>query len=203
MPTVKGMTLMRAVLSSIAAAVTLIGAADARMVGLSDFFAAGSGAISIDGARIELTAPSPASFEPLSRAGMRDAALLRCAGPRGQFCYGGPRPERIDDPSLTIIVEEGFSLSKLSFGDLISETSFSTRNPSVIVNGISYTLEELSSLTLTDARLVINLNSLAAAGLSLRSFEITDLSTPLPAAGLLMLAAIGGFAAARSMRKKA
>ena len=49
MPTVKGMTLMRAVLSSIAAAVTLIGAADARMVGLSDFFAAGSGAISIDG----------------------------------------------------------------------------------------------------------------------------------------------------------
>ncbi len=203
MPTVKGSIFMRAVLLSIAAAVTLAGPADARMVGLADFFAAGNSAMSVDGARIELTSPSPAAFEPLTRGEQRDAALLRCTGPRDQFCFGAPRPERLDDPSLTIIVEEGFSLSKLSFGDLISEGSFTSRNPSVIVNGISYTLDELSNLTLTDGRLVIDLSSLAAAGLSLRSFEITDLSTPLPAAGLLMLAGLGGFAAARSVRKKA
>jgi hypothetical protein len=201
MPTVKGMIFMRAVLLSIAGAVAFASAAEARVVGLSDFFAAGSGAMSVDGARIELTTPSP--VETLSRGEQRDAALLRCTGPRGQFCFGAPPTERLVDPSLTIIVEEGFSLSKLSFGDLISESSFTPRNPSVIVNGISYTLDELSGLTLTGGRLVINLNSLAAAGLSLSSFEITDLTTPLPAAGILMLAGLSGFAAARSLRKKA
>ncbi len=203
MPIVKGSILMRAVLLSLAAAVTLAGPADARTVGLAEFFASGGGAMSVDGARIELTSPSTAAFEPLTRGEQRDAALLRCTGPRGQFCVGAQRPERLEDPSLTIIVEEGFSLSKLSFGDLISETSFTARNPSVIFNGISYSLDELSGLTLEGGRVVINLNSLAAAGLSLRSFEITDLSTPLPAAGILMLAGLGGFAAARSMRKKA
>lgn len=192
---------MRAVLLILAAAVTLAGPADARMVGLSDFFAAGGGAMRVEGARIELTSPAP--VETLSRADLRDAALLRCAGPRNQFCFDASRRERREDASLTIIVEEGFSLSKLSFGDLISESAFTSRNPSVIVNGDAYTLDELSNLTLTDGRMVINLNSLAAAGLSLRSFEITDLSTPLPAAGFLMLAGLGGVAAARSLRKKA
>lgn len=200
MPTVKGNSHMRAVFLSIIAAVTLAGPADARTVGLTDFFAAGNGSMSVEGARIELTTPAP--VETLSRAEMRDAALLRCTGPRDQFCFGASRPSRLEEASLTIFIEEGFSLSKLSFGDLISESAFARRNPAVIVNGISFTLEELSSLTLTSGRVVINLNSLAAAGLSLRSFEITDLSTPLPAAGILMLAGLGGLAAARSVRKK-
>lgn len=171
------------------------------MVELADFFTAGNGAMSVRGASIDLTTPSP--VEALTRAERRDAALLRCAGPRDAFCFSEALPERLEDPSLTIIVEEGFSLSKLSFGGLASEGSFASGSASVIVNGISFTLDELSNLTLTGGRLVINLNSLTAAGLSLRSFEITDLSTPLPAAGLLMIAGLGGFAAARSVRKKA
>lgn len=192
---------MRAILLSIAAASALTAPAEARSVSLTDFFAGETGALSIRGARISMTATEP--LEMLSRAELRDAALMRCTGPRDNFCGVAPPSGRLQGAMLTIFLEEGFSLSKLSFSGLPAESAFSRNNPSVIVNGVSYTLDELSGLTLNGGRVAINLDSLAAAGLSLRSFELTDLSTPLPAAGLLMLAGLGGFAAARSLRKKA
>lgn len=192
---------MRAILLSIAAAAALTAPAEARSVSLTDFFAGETGALSIRGARISMTAPEP--LESLSRAELRDAALMRCTGPRDNFCGVAPPSERLQGAMLTIFLEEGFSLSKLSFSGFPAESAFSRNNPSVIVNGVSYTLDELAALTLSGGRIEISLDSLAAAGLSLRSFELTDLSTPLPAAGLLMLAGLGGFAAARSLRKKA
>lgn len=192
---------MRAILLSIAAVAALAAPAQARSVSLSDFFAAEAGALNVLGAQLMMTKPE--SFEALSRAELRDAAPLRCAGPRENFCFAGPPSRPLGGATLTIFVEEGFSLSKLSFGGTSAGKAFGGDNPSVIVNGVSYTLDELAGLTLSGGRVAINLDSLAAFGLSLRSFELTDLSTPLPAAGLLMLAGLGGFAAARSLRKRA
>lgn len=192
---------MRAIVLSIAAIAALAAQADARTIALSDFFAAGQNVMSVRGARIELTEPT--AVELLARAELRDAALLRCTGPRDNFCFSARPPERLEGSMLTIFVEEGFSLSKLTFGGLTPESAFAPSSPAIIVNGVSYTLDELSGLTLNGGQAVISLDQLAAAGLSLRSFEIADLATPLPAAGLLMVAGLGGLALARSMRKKA
>ncbi len=181
---------MRAfVLSLAAAAATLAGAAEARTIRLADLALAGS-VIYLGGARVEITAPT--FQETLTRAELRDSRLLACDGLRERMC--SPRAAATPaatDTLLTILLDEGVALSRLSFDD-----HFAGEGPdegrAVSINGVAYTLGELSTLTLTGQAIVINLDAAAAQQLSLRSFDLSALDAPLPAAGLLMLAGLGG-----------
>jgi len=186
---------MRAILSGFAAAaVTLAGAAHARTVNFAELSAASS-VIELGGARLEIVQPAP--LEMLSRAELRDAGLLRCSGLRDALCgEGPPRARSATQTLLQIYLDEGVSLSNLSFAD-----NFAGEAPdegrAIIVNGIAYRLGDLSKLTLTGQPVVINLDAAAAQQLSLRSFDLSSLDAPLPAAGFLMLAGLGGIALAK------
>jgi hypothetical protein len=199
-PTVKGTTVMRALLLSIAAATAALASfAEARTINLGDIIAQGGGAVR--GAQITVIEPEP--VDTLSRGEVRDRALSRCMESRGAPCLLARESRAVaGETMLAITLDEGFSLSGLSFSDSFAPGAISRRNPSVIVNGISYTLSELSGLSLSSRRVIIDLDSFAAAGVTLRSFELSALATPLPAAGFLMFAGLGGIAVARSLRKK-
>lgn len=189
---------MRAVFFVVAAAISLSAAADARTVTVSDLRSSERVMMSVRGARIERAAAAPVSST--SRADRRDAALSRCEDVRGNACLPAPPNERLQAETLTIILENGFSVSDLSFSRAPGQTDGARRNQTVMVNGRAYTLRELSALTLT-GRIVIDLDHAAAAGLTLTSFELSDLAIPLPAAGLLMLAGLAGIALAIRRQK--
>lgn len=190
---------MRAlVLSFAAAAAAMTASAEARTVRFADLAASG-GLIDLDGARAQITLP--AIEAPLSRAEMRDALLFVCDGPRGGMCRErGATMRTQTNTLLTIFLDEGVSLSRLSFDDRFAGEA-PDENRTVSVNGIAYTLSELSKLVLTGQTIVINLDAAAAQQLSLRSFDLSALDAPLPAAGFLMLAGLGGLVFARSARK--
>lgn len=192
---------MRAMMLSLGAALSaLAGAAEARTIDLGDIIAHGGGAVR--GARISVLEPEPA--ETLLRADARDRALGRCLEPRGAPCLlVDPSPSRTfaAETMLAITLEDGFSLRSLSFNEGFGGKRAAGRT--VIINGVAYRMSELSALTLTSRTIFINLDALAAQNLSLRSFDLEALATPLPAAGLLMLAGLGGLSLARSVRKKA
>ncbi|MDZ7628469.1 MAG: VPLPA-CTERM sorting domain-containing protein [Parvularculaceae bacterium] len=187
---------MRTFTSVFAAIAALAGSAEARTINFSDFLALGGGAVR--GATIEVIEPEP--LEEVSRADLRDAGLLKCAGLR-DGCAFSALPMRFEgDTTLAITLEEGFSLANLSFNDhFAGESRDASRT--VVINGTAYQLGELSKLTLTGQTVLINLDALAAQQLSLRSFEVNEFTTPLPAAGLLMLAGLGGIALAKRRAK--
>ncbi len=190
---------MRAlVLSFAAAAAALGGAAEARTIRFADLAASG-GMIDLGGARAEITLA--AVEETLSRADLRDALLLICDGPRDATCRSRAPSERTaTDTLLTIFLDEGVSLSKLSFDDHF-EGEAPDANRTVFINGVAFRLGDLSKLTLTGQTIVINLDAALAQQLSLRSFDLSALDAPLPAAGFLMIAGLGGLVFARSARK--
>lgn len=195
---------MRIIALTLAAFGLLAGSAEARPVSFDDILAEGGEAVR--GARINILAPEPAVT--LSRGEFRDLALTRCTDFRGNPCYGararygasGGRAAA-GETMLAISLEEGFSLSNLSFNQGFIGKRAAAQ--SVIINGIAYRMSDLASLALTDRTIFISLDALAAQGLSLRSFDIEALSAPLPAAGFLMAAALGGIALARRRSKKA
>jgi hypothetical protein len=175
-----------------------MGAAEARTVRFADL-AASAGPIDLGGARAQITTlPAEAA---LSRAELRDALLLVCDEPRGGNCRErGARARAQSGAFLTIFLDEGVSFSNLSFDDHFAGEA-PDEGRTVSINGIAYTLGELSRLTLTGQTVVINLDAAAAQQLSLRSFDLSALDAPLPAAGLLMIAGLGGIAFARRARK--
>lgn len=190
---------MRVILLSIAAsAAALMSAAEARTVRFADL-AAGAGLIDLGGARARVT-PLPAEAA-LSRAELRDAGLVVCDGPRGGGCRERAARSRTQSGAfLTIFLDEGVSLSNLSFDDhFAGEAPDGSRT--VSINGVAYALGELSKLTLTGETVIINLDAAAAQQLSLRSFELSALDAPLPAAGVPMIAGLGGIALAKRRRK--
>ena len=191
---------MRALVLSVAlAAAALAGAAEARTVRLADL-AAAAGMVDLGGARAEITTPN--YVEPLSRADLRDALLLNCDGLREKTCRArAPQTRTATETLLTIFLDEGVSLSRLSFDDHFTGEA-PDDNRTVSINGVAYSLSELSELTLTGQTIVINLDAAAAQQLSLRSFDLSSLDAPLPAAGVLMLAGLGGIALATRRRKR-
>jgi hypothetical protein len=190
---------MRAfVLRIAAAAAALMGAAEARTVQLGEILAAG-GAIDLDGARAEII-PAVAEIS-MSRSEMRDAGFLLCEGPRGSHCRSRAITSSPGtDAMLAIYLDEGMSLSKLSFVNHFGGEA-TVGGLTVSINGIAYAIRDLSELVLTGQRVIINLDDAAAQRLSLRSFEISAFDTPLPAAGFLMILGIGGIALANRARK--
>lgn len=189
---------MRTIALTLVAAAALTGVAEARTVDLGALIAQGGGAVR--GARITVINPEP--VETLSRGEARDRALSRCMEARGIPCLLAREPQAIaGETMLAITLEEGFSLSNLSFNEGFGGKRDAVQ--SVIINGVAYRMSEISELALTNRTIFINLDALAAQNLSLRSFDLEALSAPLPAAGLLMLAGLGGLTLARSMRKKA
>lgn len=174
-----------------AAAAALAGAAEARTINFAEIASASGGFVDLGGARARIIAPEPA--EILTRAEQRDGLLLVCDGLRDGCRSRTARARIATDTFLTIFLDEGVSLSRLSFNDhFAGEVSDGTR--SVVINGVAYTLSELSNLTLTGQTIVINLDAAAAQRLTLRSFDLSALDAPLPAAGVLMLAGLGGIA---------
>lgn len=184
-----------------AAAAALAGAAEARTINFAEIASASGGFVDLGGARARIIAPEPA--EILTRAEQRDGLLFVCDGLRDGCRSRTARARIATDTFLTIFLDEGVSLSRLSFNDhFAGEVSDGTR--SVVINGVAYTLSELSNLTLTGQTIVINLDAAAAQRLTLRSFDLSALDAPLPAAGVLMLAGLGGIAfAARRARGNA
>jgi hypothetical protein len=188
---------MRSIALTLAAMAALAGSAEARTINLGDILAQGGGAVR--GARITVIEPEP--VETLSRGEIRDRALSRCMEARGNPCRITGEPQAgAGETMLAITLEEGFSLSNLSFNEGFGGKRDAVQ--SVIVNGVAYRMSELSELSLSSRTIFINLDALAAQNLSLRSFDLEALSAPLPAAGLLMLAGLGGLTLARSVRKK-
>lgn len=180
---------MRAVLAGLVIAASLIAAAaEARTVTVSELLSSGRVMTTIRGARIERVAAAP--FPSFSSADRRDAALSRCEDVRGGPCRPAPLLERSAGEALTIILDDGFRVSELSFA-VAGRNAVLRRNGTVMVNGRPYTLRELSALTLTGI-IVIDLGSAAAAGLTLTSFELSALATPLPGAAVLMIAGLVG-----------
>ncbi len=177
-----------------AVALSLFASAAARTVTIGDILS-GNGSFEIAGARLVVTASTPA--ETLSRAEVRDAALTICSEERGAFCSRRASARlAADDTMLTILLDEGATISNFSFDDAFAgETSEAGRT--VILNGIAYQLSELAKLTFAGPAISINLDAAAAQQLSLRSFDLATLDAPLPAAGLLMLGGLGGIAFAK------
>ncbi len=191
---------MRAFLLSLAAAAaSLAGAAQARTIDFADLASSNIGLIDLGGARARIVAPEP--VEMLTRAEQRDALQFICDGLRGG-CRS--RTEAVQTPTdtfLTIFLDEGVSLSRLSFDDHFAGEA-PAEGRTVSINGIAYSLGELSELTLTGQTIVINLDAAAAQQLTLRSFDLSALDAPIPAAGLLMLAGLGGIGFAMRRRKR-
>lgn len=190
---------MRSFLLSFAAALAALGGtAAARTVSMANLISAG--AVDLGGARAEIL--SPTAPEMLSRADIRDLTPLRCSGPREATCATiAPQSREATQTLLRIFLDEGVSLSNLSFDDnFTGEAPDAAR--AIIVNGVAYRLSELSKLTLTGQTVVINLDAAAAQQLTLRSFDLSSLDAPLPAAGFLMLAGLCGIALAMRRPKK-
>lgn len=188
---------MRTLTLTFAVAAALAGSAQARTIDIGDVLALGGGAVR--GATIEVIAPDP--IEELSRSDLRDAGLLACSGLRGACAPSTSLARREGETMLAITLEEGFSLGNLSFDDhFAGEAPAASRT--VVINGAAYQLGELSKLTLTGNTVFINLDALRAQQLSLRSVDIEALSTPLPAAGFIMLAGLGGIALAKRRSNK-
>jgi hypothetical protein len=179
---------MRSIALTLAAMAALAGSAEARTISLGDILAQGGGAVR--GAAINIIAPEP--LEEFSRAELRDRAFSRCMESRGSPC--------LFETMLAITLEEGFSLSNLSFNEGFGGKRDAVQ--SVIINGVAYRMSDLSELALTSRTIFINLDALAAQNLTLRSFDLEALATPLPAAGVLMLAGLGGIALAKRRSKK-
>lgn len=191
---------MRAVLAGLVVAASLVAAAaEARTITVSELLSSDRGTMNVRGARIERVVAAP--LQSSSRADQRDAALSRCEDVRGSPCRSAPPLERNEGEVLTIVLEDGFSVSDLSFAAAAGRHAGLRRNGTVMVNGRAYTLRELSALTLTGA-IVIDLESAAASGLTLTSFELSPLAIPLPGAAFFMLAGLFGIALAISPRKK-
>lgn len=190
---------MRAVLAGLVVAASLASAAEARTITVSELLASNGGMMNVRGARIERVAAAP--HQSSARADQRDAALSRCEDVRGSPCRSAPPLERSEGEVLTIVLEDGFSISDLSFAAAAGRNAGLRRNETVMVNGKAYTLRELSALTLTGS-IVIDLESAAASGLSLTSFELSALAIPLPGAAFFMLAGLLGIALAIGPRKK-
>ncbi|HBK90236.1 MAG TPA: hypothetical protein DDZ68_01050 [Parvularcula sp.] len=189
---------MRTIALILAAVAAFAGSAEARTIKLSDILAQGGGAVR--GARITVIEPETA--ETLSRGQTLDLALSHCLEARGNPCLRSDRSRAgAGDTMLAITLEEGFSLSNLSFNEGFAGKRGAAQ--SVTINGVAYRMSALSDLALTDRTIFINLGALSRAKLTLRSFDLEALSAPLPGAGILMLAGFGGLALARSMRKKA
>lgn len=189
---------MRALALSFAVgAAALISVAEARTIKFTDI--AGASLIDLGGARALIIAPEPAGI--VSRAEQRDAFLLICDGLRSA-CRSRVAPTRTARQTLlAIFLDEGVSLSRLSFDDHFAREG-PNESRTAFINSVSYTLSELSTLTLTGQTIVINLDASAAQQLSLRSFDLSALDAPLPAAGLLMLGGLGGIAFATRRRKR-
>ncbi|MFN0024301.1 MAG: VPLPA-CTERM sorting domain-containing protein [Parvularculaceae bacterium] len=184
----------------IAAAIasSLLGAAQARTVVIGDIVNAG-GSFEIAGARLVVTAPAP--VETLSRAKSCDAELRICSTERGNFC-SRRAPARLADGEtlLTVFLDEGVTIRNFSFDDMFAGEA-PEADRTVTVNGIAYRLSELAKLSLAGPVISINLDAAAAQQLALRSFDLETLDAPLPAAGLLMIAGLGGITLATRKRK--
>jgi hypothetical protein len=189
---------MRAVLAGFVVAASLIAAAEARTVTVFELLSSDRVMTTVRGARIERVAAAP--LPSFSSADRRDAALSRCEDVRGSPCRPAPLRERSAGEALTIILDDGFSVSELSFA-AAGRNAVPRRNGTVVVNGRPYTLAELSALTLTGI-IVIDLGSAAAAGLTLTSFELSALAIPPPGAAIFMLAGLVGIGLASGSRKK-
>jgi hypothetical protein len=188
---------MRSIALTLAAMAALAGSAEARTISLGDILAQGGGAVR--GAAINIIAPEP--LEEFSRAELRDRAFSRCMESRGSPClFALDQRAPAGETMLAITLEEGFSLSNLSFNEGFGGKRDAVQ--SVIINGVAYRMSDLSELALTSRTIFINLDALAAQNLTLRSFDLEALATPLPAAGVLMLAGLGGIALAKRRSKK-
>ena len=153
---------MRSIALTFAAFAALAGSAEARTVNLGDILAQGGGAVR--GATINVIAPEP--VEAITRGEFRDLALNGCRDLRGSPCYA-PRARRTAEGEtiLAITLEEGFSLSNLSFNQgFIGKRE---AGQSVIINGVAYRMSDLSGLALTSRTIFINLDALAAQNLEL------------------------------------
>lgn len=174
-------------LTVLSAAAALAGAASARTIDVAEILAANGGAV--DGTFVDLgdvairySSPEPEFSADLARSGgdFRRAVETRAAKAVGRPVY------------IEIILKSASKISNFNFSNNARGT--------VLVGGKSYSFADVGDLALKAPVIVVK--SRGDRPLALESFDVAALETPLPGAGILMIAGIAGIGFAMSRRKR-
>jgi hypothetical protein len=99
-----------------------------------------------------------------------------------------------------IYVNGAFKITNLRFNDGDPGSLTSTRK-TLMINGVAHHFSKVGGLTLDDAVIVMRRGGSNPTTFSLEAFDVEALATPLPGAGVLMLAGLAGIAFAMRRRK--
>ncbi len=171
--------MLRIVLSLVAAAGTLAGAASARTIRIADVLA--------------------------NSGGMAEGGFLDLGEVQVQFGNGARLSGAASAPSAAahtaISVNSGFRISNLRFDDF-ARGSLTMTGRTLLINNVSQRFADVGGLALSGP--VINIGSGGAdpTRFELEAFDVEPVVTPIPAAGVLMIAGLAGFGFASRKKKE-
>lgn len=194
---------MLRILTAVAAAfLTMAGAAAARTVVIADEIAQrgglpADGLLDLGDVTVRFLTPQRLSrevgaedlaYSPFRESRRTHAALVKIPAERA---------------SMTAIEIKGkFKITNLRFNH-DKPGPITTSQKTLVVNGVAYHFAELAGMTLKDSLIVLRSGGSRPTSFTLEAFDIEALETPLPGAGLLMLAGLAGIGFAISRRKAA